>query len=459
MPRLLPEVQTLRQTATTFAVTAAAGAALAGIGGLLSRWCADPALGWTIALAAAALGAGAGIRGNAPDEDGARAWAVGGALAALGVPALLRFLGLALADPARLQDPVGGPAAAAFVLGQAALLTALAALAWTRAGRARGARAGAAALLGAAAGAAAFRRLGPAAVAAAAALIALSAAELAERPWSRRDSAPLRSRVFAAAAAAGLLLAWPAPGLLADVWMARLHGAYPGGGYLALADDGAHEWAAYLFSTGDAVSLRDGVIQSVDSQSARLAVHAVLGQHDGPASLLILNAPQPNLPVFAAVAGATVAVEGLTSAQEEVFDALMGGTRWRTSLAAAPPPPTAALLVVPRPFGARSRRAAGPAALKALRARLPETASLAVLISSGAPAGTADAVAAAAAAAFGFARVADLPRAVLVIASSSRVEDAWPVIRDRLSAAARASDPDGTALASGLLWRAPPSAK
>jgi hypothetical protein len=460
VPRLRPEAPPLRQKAARLVVALAAGAALAGFGGLFSRWCADPPLGWTLALAAAALGAAAGLRGEAPDEAGARAWAAGGAVAALALPALLRFLGLALADAAALADPLAGKAQAAFTLGQACLLLALAALAWTRALRADGARAEAAAAAAAAVAVFGFRRLEPSFIAAVAALAALAAAGLAEKPWSR-EAPRLRARVFAAAAAAGLLLSASAPGLLATVWMARLHAAYPGGGYLSYADDGRRVWAAYIFASRDEASLRDGVIQSVDPLSARLAAHALIGQNEGPSSLLILHAPQPDLAVFASVAGAEVALDGFTEAQGRAFDAMIG-KRWRESLAkvpGSPDKPTGALLVLPRPFRtSECRRAAGPAALKALRARLGPAAALAVLIPPGAPAGLEDSVASAAAAAFGRARIADLPHATLVLASTAPVVEDSQVLFPRLAYAARDADRDGgRELVDGLRWRPLPS--
>ncbi|MFI5347786.1 MAG: hypothetical protein ACHQ51_15555 [Elusimicrobiota bacterium] len=461
MPRLRPEAQTLKQQTTTLAVAAAAGAAFAGFGGLLARWCANPSLGWGVALAAAALGAGLASRGSAPDEDGARAWALGGALAALGAPALLRFLGLALADPARLQDPLGGMRHALFVLGQAAFLAALAAGAWTRAARGGGRPAGVAAALGAAAGACAFRRIDPAALVAGAALAALAAAELAERPWSRRETAPLRARVFAAAAVVGLLLASLAPGLLRDVWMARLHGTYPGGRYLSFADDGDHVWAAYRFSTGNAVVLRDGLVQSLDQETSRLALCALLSQFEGKRALAILRPPTPQLPLMAVFVGASVSVENISAAQGLAFDALTAG-QWRAGLSTVPASafkPDAALLVLanpPRPF--ESRRAAS--AIRALRARMGDNAALAALIPSGAPAGTAERVSAAAAAAFGRARTADLPGAVLVLASTADIVEDSQLLFGRLPDAVRTSYPNGDReLAADLRWRALPSAK
>ncbi|MDE2141142.1 MAG: hypothetical protein KGJ84_01850 [Elusimicrobia bacterium] len=458
MPRLLPEAPPLRPPARTAVIAACAGAAFAGFGGLLARWCADPLLGWTIALAAAAAGAAAGSFGNPPDEDGARAWTLGGALAALSVPALLRLLGLALADPSLLQNPLGTPRRALFVLGQAGALAALAAAAWTRATRGGGRGTAAAAALGAAAGACAFSRIDPPALLALAALVALASAELSDRPWTRTETAPLRARVFAAAAAAGLFLAWSAPRLLPDVWMARLHATYPGGRYLALDDDGRHVWAAYRFSTGEAVALRDGRIQSLDLESSRVALCAVLNQFEGRRSLLVLGAPTPQLATMAAFGGAAVAVEGISPAESRAFDALTE-EKWRVGLSTGPFRPDSALLVVaPSARAFMARRAA--AEVRRLRARMDKTAALGVMLPAAAAPGTAARVLAAAQAAFGNARAADLPSGVLILASTDPIVVDSQLLFGRLSATARASYPNGDReLASDLRWRAAPSAK
>lgn len=456
MPRLRAEAVALRQKTGLF-IAAAAGAAFAGYGGTLSRWCADPGLGWGLALAACALGFGAALRVPAEVET-SPGWALGGALAALGAPALLRVLGLSAADPGRLQSPLGGAGEAAFELGQASVLAAVAAFAWTRAVRSGGRRAAAAAAAGAAAAVAAFRRVDPPAVLAGAALLALAAAELAEKPWSERAAAPLRARVFAAAAGAGLLLAWLAPGLLRDVWMARLHAAYPGGGYLTYADDGAHAWAAYRFSTGDALALRDGTVETLDPQSVRLALCSLLGQlgEGRPRGLLIVRSPQPQAAAAAFQAGASVTVDGLTSAQSAAFDAL-AGAQWRAAVStrAAEGKPNAALIVLPP----RGSRWTGTFALKRLRARLAPDAAVALLLPAGSE-GDADAAARAAASVFGAARAADLPRGALVIASSSEVVADPQLLFGRLPDAARSAYSGGDReLSSALRWRAAVAAK
>jgi hypothetical protein len=429
-------------------VAAAAGAALAALGALLGRWCADAALGWRIALSASA------------DDDGARAWAAGGALAALGVPALLRFLGLALADPALLEKPLGTHAA--FTLGQASLLAAIAAACWTRAARGGGRIAPAAFLAGAAAAFVLLRRVEASTLLAAAALAALSAALTAERPWSRRESAPLRSRLFAAAAAVGALLAACAPRLLPDVWMSRLHTAYPGGNYVTYADDGTDVWAAYRFSTGAATMLRDGVPQSPDPVSVQLSLLALIGQRSARTSLLLVRPPEPAAAFTAQNDDAAVVVEDGSRAEAAALRALGSSADWTKEL--APPPgggkPDAALVFLPRPAGAGLRRLAGASALKALRARLAGGAAAGLLLPPGTAPRAVDAAARSAAAEFGRARVADLPKGVLILASPVEIDVDPDILVGRLSPAARQREPNAReALAEGLRWRSAPPSK
>ncbi len=461
MPRLRPEDPALNSRALTWTVSAAAGAALTAFAGLVGRWRADPALGWTLAILALGRGAGAAALASAPDEDGARAWAAGGALAALAVPALLRFLGLALAEPALLTHPLAGRARAVFVLGQAVAFLALAAGAWTRAVRGRSG-ATAAALAGAAAALVAFRALQASVILALAALAALAAAELGERPWARRASAPLRARAFAAAALAGLALAPFAPGLLIDVWMARLHSVYPGGKYLVYADDGTHVWAAYRFSTGAATLLRDGVPQSPDPDSVRLAVRALIGQHAEPTVLLLVRPPEPVAALAAQADGAAIEIENGPSAEALALRALGGTADWTKALKSAPAgaKPNAALVFPPRPAGSGLRGLADAAALRALKARLADGGVAGVLLPPGTEASAIDGVGRAAAAAFGGARIADLPRGTLVLASPDEITTDAQLLFSRLSTETVSSDADGfKKLLEGLRWRAAPPAK
>jgi hypothetical protein len=157
--------------------------------------------------------------------------------------------------------------------------------------------------------------------------------------------------------------------------------------------------------------------------------------------------------------GATVTLRGLTPAQAAVFDGLQG-PRWRTALGPRESAPNFALIILPRPLdSAESRGAADAGALKALRASLPARAAAAVLVPPDAPPKTAERIAADAAAAFGKARIADLPHATMVLASSADILDAAPALHANLPAAAQALDPGAAALSSAILWRAPSSEK
>jgi hypothetical protein len=455
--------------AARWTLPAAAGAAFAAFALLIGRWSAEPALGWTLAAAAFALGAAAGARGPAPDEDGVRAWSVAGSLAALAVPALLRAIGLSVADAALLLHPLGGPGFAAFVLGQAFLLALFAAASWTRAARGAGASAGP--LAGAAAAALAIAALAvrffePSLLLAAAALPPLAAATLADRPWARRLSAPLRARAFAAAAAAGAGLAWLAPGLLHDVWLARLVAAYPGGAYLAAADDGTHLWTSFRFSNGTSALLRDGVLQASDSASSSLALEALIGQTPPGADRPYLLLVQPTDPTEAFAVqgdGAAVAIEDGSLARAAAMNAL-GRDGWRGKL--SPPPqgrrPSSALIFAPSPPGAGLRGLADAEALRGLRARLADGAIAGILLPADASPRAVEAAERAAVAAFGAARVADLPHGVLVVAApaSVRLETDADVLLDRLPTSARVAELDQKlTLGKSLRWRAAPSTK
>jgi hypothetical protein len=461
LPRLRTEDPSLNSRALTWTVSAAAGVAFASFAGLIGRWSANPALGWSAALAAAGLGRAAASRAGAADEERARVWAAAGALAALAVPALLRALGLSLAsETSFLQSPLGGAADAAFVLGQAGLLAALAAGAWSLAARGAGAGGAAAALAGAAAAALAVHVAEPELFLAAAALAVLAAAEFLERPWTRRESAPLRARAFGLAAALGLALASFAPNLLITVWMARLHAAYPGGGYLAAADDGTRLWTAYRFSNGAAMMLRDGVPQISDPATTRLALLLLLGQRDAGTTLLLARPPDALIALTAQGYGAMVTIADESPAETAVLDALGGGREWRRKMTApGPAAPNAALIFLPAPPSSTLRRLTGPGALKALRARLADDARVGILLPPGATARDVDEVSRSAASAFGAARVADLPKGVLVMASSADILTDL----DQLSAhvwqsmAQPISDP--ATILDGAQWRSAPPAK
>lgn len=468
MPGLRAEGPRLRFLTLERTVAAAAGAALAALAGLLGRWSANPALGWAVALGAAGLGraalsalAGSSIAApeESPTEDSserdARSWAVAGSLAALAVPALLRAHGLSGAAPSLLYDPLDGGALA---LVQAGILAAFAAGAWSRASRGAGAGGTAAALAAGAAVFGAMRFADPAMFLAAAALAVLAAAELRERPWRSRETAPLRARAYAMAAVLGLALAALAPNLLPTIWMARLQSAYPGGSYLTLADDGARLWAAYRFSNGDAMMLRDGVPQTPDPATARLALFAVLGQRPGLNRILLARPPEALLAIAAQEDGALVTIEDGSRAEAAVLDAL-GGRGWRDRLivpreAAAP---NAALIFLPTPSSTRGL--ADLKSLKALRRRLADGAAAGVLFPAGAPARDVDAAARDAAAVFGAARVADLPKGVLVLASPAVQTDPAALTGNLTPNLGQPFPELGQLLAARALWRSAPSAK
>ncbi len=462
MPRVR-QGQVLNPRAAAWTASLAAGAGLAAAGALLSRWCADPALAWTVTLAAAAAGAAGASRLAAPGDAEARVWTAGAALAALLLPAVLRVLGLGLASADRLQSPLGGAASTLFVLAQAAVLIAAAAAAWSQAVRGAGRRAAGVALIGAAAAAAAAARAcEPATVLAAAGLVSMAAAVAGERPWAKDAPSRLRARAFAFVAVVALALGSQAPGLLRDVWTARLQTAYPGGRFLAYADDGARVWAGYEYSDKSAAALRDGVLQSWDPVTTLLALRALTGQREGTESILLVDSPDPRGPLQAQREGLTVALEWTSTAEHAVVDAL-GGPDWRKPLENPLRVKTSAALVyLPRPLSrADRRRAAGKRALSALKTRLTDDASVGVLVPPDASPHALAAVLKDAAAVFGHSRAAELPNGgTLVVASTAGVVTDSATVFGRLPLAARLSDPKGAEImAAGVKWREAPSVK
>jgi len=420
-------------TAPWWLVAAATGCAC-GLTRLLGTWCADPAAGFALTASAVLAGVALQSRTSVAEEGDALCWAAAAGLLAAIIPLLLRFLGLNAADPAMLEDPLRN---AVFLLGQTWLAAALAAAA--------------------AAGAATASFIEPSVVLALGGCALALAAALRLRPWTRGQSQPLRARALTLAPVFCLALASLAPGLMRDVWTARLDAAYPGGRFLFLRDDGARVLAAYEFSIKDRTALRDGVIQS-DDIAARLAVRVLAGQRFGLRRMLISRPPTPAAPVDASLIGLSVTLEKGTSSEAATLDAL-GGPRWREILEAPAPQdkPEAALLFLPRPAPrCERRRWAGAAALRALRARLMEGAPVAVLLPPGVATGE---VEAAAREVFGSARTADVGRGVLVVAAPEIETDAERLY-SRLPAAARSPDPRvARALAEALRWRPPPTAK
>ena len=420
-------------TAPWWLVAAATGCAC-GLTRLLGTWCADPAAGFALTASAVLAGVALQSRTSVAEEGDALCWAAAAGLLAAIIPLLLRFLGLNAADPAMLEDPLRN---AVFLLGQTWLAAALAAAA--------------------AAGAATASFIEPSVVLALGGCALALAAALRLRPWTRGQSQPLRARALTLAPVFCLALASLAPGLMRDVWTARLDAAYPGGRFLFLRDDGARVLAAYEFSIKDRTALRDGVIQS-DDIAARLAVRVLAGQRFGLRRMLISRPPTPAAPVDASLIGLSVTLEKGTSSEAATLDAL-GGPRWREILEAPAPQdkPEAALLFLPRPAPrCERRRWAGAAALRALRARLMEGAPVAVLLPPGVATGE---VEAAAREVFGSARTADVGRGVLVVAAPE-IETNAERLYSRLPAAARSPDPRvARALAEALRWRPPPTAK
>ena len=444
-------------TAPWWLVAAATGCAC-GLTRLLGTWCADPAAGFALTASAVLAGVALQSRTSVAEEGDALCWAAAAGLLAAIIPLLLRFLGLNAADPAMLEDPLRN---AVFLLGQTWLAAALAAAAAALAARglARPAASAARAFpaAAAAAGAATASFIEPSVVLALGGCALALAAALRLRPWTRGQSQPLRARALTLAPVFCLALASLAPGLMRDVWTARLDAAYPGGRFLFLRDDGARVLAAYEFSIKDRTALRDGVIQS-DDIAARLAVRVLAGQRFGLRRMLISRPPTPAAPVDASLIGLSVTLEKGTSSEAATLDAL-GGPRWREILEAPAPQdkPEAALLFLPRPAPrCERRRWAGAAALRALRARLMEGAPVAVLLPPGVATGE---VEAAAREVFGSARTADVGRGVLVVAAPEIETDAERLY-SRLPAAARSPDPRvARALAEALRWRPPPTAK
>jgi hypothetical protein len=244
------------------------------------------------------------------------------------------------------------------------------------------------------------------------------------------------------------------------VWMARLHQAYPGGDFLSHSDDGQQTWSAYVFSNGEVVSLRDGVIQSWDVQSLRLALWTLIGQFDNSSltvnsSVLMIEPPDPSPAGVALNAGAIVTVKDGPPAQKFTVDTI-GGEHWRKDLAspASDVKPNAALVFLTHPsdFWQR-RRLTGMSNLKALQQTLGDHGAIAVLIADGASERMIYQIATNVEKTFGFVRIARVPRGALVLGSHTSVETEAEKIFSRLPYAGRLSNPVGVqSLASDLKW-------
>jgi hypothetical protein len=210
--------------------------------------------------------------------------------------------------------------------------------------------------------------------------------------------------------------------------------------------------------------LRDGVLQTPDPASVALALKVLIGQRssDRVRVLLLVQPPEPG-PAFAAQAdGADVIIEGGSRAQTTVLAALGGNKDWRGSLTRPPAgtKPDLALVFFPQPAGADPARLAGAPALTALRTRLADGGVAGFLLPPRTSPSAVDAVAGAAAAVFGGTRVADLPKGILVLASSARIETDPSVLQSGLSMAAKLAELDARlTLANGVHWRPSPSTK
>ncbi|MEK7381845.1 MAG: hypothetical protein AAB262_01000 [Elusimicrobiota bacterium] len=420
--------------------TLCASAALAR---LLGTWCADPALGVLLAGSAASTGIILQSRAARPDEDEARVWAAGAGLLITLLPVLLRFLGLNTASAVFLEEP---RTSGVFVLGQVWLSAAAAAAAAARAARGLARPAGKAQrcvpLLAALAASAGASRHDAAILLAAAGAALACACVLQARPWARWQARPLQTQALILSALLALGLAFRSPGLMRDVWTARLDTIYPGGRFLSLVDDGVRVRGVYEFSTKERTALRDGVLQG-DETSGKVSLIALRGQKVLMRAVLVVNAPSPVAPAAAAALGLTVALS-------------------EDSLAEAPgEKPEGLVLFLPRPLAfMQARRLAGRASLRALRSRLTEDSCAMIVVPAGASPAAVARIESAAREVFGVTRTADTGRAVLVAACPDAVETDHSVIYGRMPSDLRTAEPGGDkALTENLRWRPAPTAK
>jgi hypothetical protein len=448
---VLPEDSPLNERLSSYLEAAAAGAALSASGVALSRWCADERLGWSLAILSALLGSQLARRFNpvATSEE-SHGWLAAGGIGVAAGPALLRFLGLALADPAFLQDPLVPGGKAWFILCQAAMLCVVTSAALTRSNLIGQNHGGLAFAVAAIVAAASASRCEPTVLAAAAGLTMFASAVRRAKPWAQRTTKPLRLRLYLAASFFCAVFAVDSPKVLPDVWLARLHSAYPGGGFLMNADDGRHSWSAYRFSNGFALLLKDGVTQAPDPASTRAAIRVVLAQKAAASSLLFLHLGEVT-PVRAALDDGASSVNVIedSPAQARALDALSAGA-WRTTLA----PQTradAVLVFVSRPASGGFRAFSPAAEIARLTGRLSPSPTVAFLFPEGSSQ-RAIISALKAASAYGVVRRADLPRGVLIVAGPVDPLISETVLLQRF--------PLGPAeLAASVHWRDSPSGK
>ncbi len=424
---------------------------------LLGLWCADPSLGFALTAAAGAAGALVAAAGPAPrDEAAALAWAAAGGMLIAGEPVLLGFLGANTAVPGRLFLATRG--GEVFLLGQPALLAAAAAAAFAQAARglarpARG-RARVAAFAGAFVGAALVGRVDASgAVGAAGGALALFAAVRA-RPWAAERRRAMTTRLLASAAVAAALLAAASPGALRRAWTARLDSIYPGGKFLAVADDGDASWAAYEFSLGDRVLLRDGLIQRDDASASLVALTVALGQAPR-ADCAVLIADPPGPQSLLAAQGCRLGLDDGSTAEAAARDAELG-ERWRTRISTDVAAYDAAVVYLPLPWNRAAQRRTTSAALKALRARLaPDGSAAFVLPAFAADDRSLDELEASAAAAFGAARSGRLNAGEgLVVAARTSLAVEPAILLANLASANRGVDSVAASpLLAAVRWR------
>lgn len=420
---------------------ACAAAAFPAAARALGLWTGELSAGAALAAAAA----GAGLLGSRllPPPSGRAAgwWSLAAALAGPALAVWTRLAGLSASDPELLG--YARPAPAAPLLAPAALLFLLLGRAARAAGVHRPLDAALPALaLGASA--LALRRLDPALV------LALATAPLLL-------AAPRRAALAGLLAAA--LAAWHARAAFTDAWTLRLDHLYTGWTWLS-PPRGEEALAAVRFPDGRSAVLRAGKLEFEDHVSARLAMVALLGQHDAlPESALLVSPRGPDLPAAARAAGLGCAVVDPSPEADRLTAALWPETpdpAW-TARSAPPPRPGlfGALAVRVAGRGSRDDRAgvADRAALRRWRRRLAPEAPAALLLPGHAEEADVAAAAADAEAVFGHARVADLPAAVLVLASPAPVETSALLIAARLPSPALQGWEPAVALQRALAWR------
>jgi hypothetical protein len=101
------------------------------------------------------------------------------------------------------------------------------------------------------------------------------------------------SKATLAAALASALLAWNCRSLLSDVWLVRLNNAWPGGSFLAFAEDGRECLAVYRFSSGAGLLLDNGAAWHNPETSAKREAHLPLLMHGSARSVLLIGARHP----------------------------------------------------------------------------------------------------------------------------------------------------------------------